>query len=526
MANTVSPVARGDATALPWADGSLDLIVTSPPYWTLRSYQDHDGALAGQIGDEDTMEQYLDLLFGVVRECWRVLAPHGVACVVIGDTRSGSGGAGGDYGHNGIRAGQPGWTGTGRRGTSGKTGTARRKSLCGLPWRFALGCVDGEADPEGIGWVLVNDLVWHKPAGMPQSVTDRCRDAHEYVFVLAKNPEHYGDGYALAEPYKMSPRRRVTPRVDTAPRLNGKTGNSWSSESTREVPGVDHGNGLGRIPASVWEVNPQVLSQPDYLVVEPDGQIRGVSDPVGLRPLWEGGTDCSPAMRSIAEDALWREVTGKPQAKVIAVRHYATYPPELIGRLVVAFSPEAVCTCCGKPRERVLGRDCEACGAFVRRAAKSCDACGHVRAWKQGRGESEAHGRTDFSTPGRGTPQQAGGFTSSVRSDVMDTEADVRRWHSGASGLGPHGPVGATCQVACACATPDAPTRPGRVGDPFAGSGTTLAVARSLGRDALGTELSDAYCHLASWRVQVGLGGPAVAEAVHEAQQRLFEVAS
>lgn len=526
MPHSLSPIARADATALPWANGCLDLIVTSPPYWSLRSYQDHDGALAGQIGDEDTMEDYLSMLFSVMRECWRVLAPHGVCAVVIGDARSGSGGAGGDYGHNGIKAGQPGWTGTGRRGTSGKSSTPRRKSLCGLPWRFVLGCTDGEADPEGIGWVLVNDLVWHKPAGMPQSVADRCRDAHEYVFVFSKHPEHYGDAYALAEPYKMSPRRRVTPRVDAVPRPNGQSANSWNSDMTREVPGVDHGNGLGRIPGSVWEVNPQVLSQPDYLVVEADGRIRGISDPVGLRPLWEGGTDRSPAMRSIAEDVVLRAAAGVPQPRVYGVRHHATFPPELVRRLVVAFSPEAICTRCGEPRERVLGRSCEACGAFVRRAAKSCEACGHVRDWKQGRVVSAEHGRTDFSTPGRGTPQKPGGFASSVRSDVTDAEAAARLWHGGESGLGPHGPVGATSQVACGCATPDAPTRPALVGDLFAGSGTTVAIARSLGRDAVGTELSDAYCHLASWRVQEGLGGPAVAVAVPEAQQSLFGVAS
>lgn len=518
----ISPIARANATALPWADGSLDLIVTSPPYWALRSYQDHTGVLAGQIGDEDTMGEYLELLYGVMRECWRVLAPHGVCAVVIGDSYSGSGGAGGDYGHAGIKAGQPGWAGTGRRGAAGKAGTPRRKSLCGVPWRFALGCIDGQADPEGLGWVLVNDLVWEKPAGMPESVTDRCRSTHEYVFVFGKNPDHYGDAYALAEPYKMRPRRRVTPRVDVNPRPDGKAPNSWNSDTTRDVAGVDHGNGLGRIPGSVWEVQAQVLSQPDYLVVESDGQIRGLSDPVGFRPPWEGGTDSSPAMRAIAEDAVMREGSGVPQARIYAVRHYATYPPELVRRIVAAFAPEAVCTRCGEPRTRVLGRSCERCGAFVRRSTKSCQACGHVRDWKQGRQVSAEHGRTDFSTPGRATPQKAGGFASSVRSDVTDAEAEARQWHGGESGLGPHGAPGATYRFACGCDTPDAPTRPGRVGDPFAGSGTSIAVARSLGRESVGTDLSDAYCHLASWRVQVGLESPVVAEAVDSGQASLF----
>ncbi|MHB1762640.1 MAG: DNA methyltransferase [Acidimicrobiales bacterium] len=462
-------IARATATALPYADESVDLVVSSPPYWGLRAYQD-GGYLDDQIGDEESMDDYLQRLWSVMRECWRVLVPSGVACVVIGESRAGSGGAGGDYAHTGIRAGQPKWIGTGRRGTSGKGGTPRRKSMCGVPWRFALGCVDGLADPEGTGWVLVNEVVWSKPAGMPQSVVNRFRDSHEQVFVFAKAPEFYGDAYAAASDYTGRPKRGLMARNEHAPRQRGKRGQTFGALHLEAA--IDHGNGLGRIPADVLTVNPHTLTQPDFLVVEPDGTTRGLSDPVGFVPPWEGGTSGSPSMRSIMEDALVRERAGQAHAQVLAVRHYAAFPPELIEPIIRVFAPEAVCLACGEPRRRVLGRACEACGAFVKRAVRACPSCGQS---------------TFHDLPHRTTETL----------------------------------------VACGCDDTSAPTRRGRVLDPFVGSGTSVAVAQALGRDGLGCDLSQAYCHLATWRAQVGVDAtPAVGDVVADAQASLFETAT
>jgi len=444
---------------LPYADGSIDCVITSPPYFALRAYQD-GGYLAGQIGDEDSLAEYLERMWAVMRECWRVLAPWGVACVVIGDSRAGSGGAGGDYSHHGLRAGQPGWTGTGRRGSSGRADTPRRRSLCGVPWRFALGCMDGEADPEGIGWVLVSEIIWSKmDMGMPESVADRPRSNHEQVFVFAKNPTWFGDAYAGAKAYRA---------------------------------GALHG--LGRVPGDVFSVRPGSLTQPDFLVVEADGATSGISDPVGLRPPWEGGRDVSPAMRGIIEDAVLRQQTGVAQATVLAVRHYAAFPPELVAPLVQMFSPEAVCLGCHEPRRRVLGQACAACGSFVRRAVKACPECGHRRIVDEASLEA-------------------------LDPTVADRRDDTRGWHNGASRRT------TAVKWSCGCADTTAGTRPGRVLDPMCGSGTVPTVADSLGRIGYGSDLSGDYTHLASWRQTVGMDDkPVVATKVAAEQASLFGV--
>jgi len=422
-----SRIVRADAMHLPFADESIDLVVTSPPYWALRAYQD-SGYLHGQIGDEDSMSTYLDRLWSVMQECWRVLSPWGLACVVIGDSRSGSGGAGGDYGHNGLRAGQPGWKGTGRRGSAGKLGLPRRRSLCGVPWRFALGCLDGYADPEGIGWVLASEVIWDKKeSGMPESVDDRPRQNHETIFVLAKNPDWYGDAHAARS---------------------------------------------GRIVSDVLGVLPRSLSQPDFLVIEHDGTINGLKDPPGFVPSWAGGSEGSPAMREIIEDARARAASNRPQARVEAVRHYAAFPADLASTLIETFAPRAVCLSCNEPRRRVLGTTCGTCGAFVRRYVDRCGSCG---------AES----------------QSANGKAGTQRTTTSVTT--------------------------CGCERPDGPTRKGRVLDPMCGSGTVPAVADALGREGYGSDLSERYCLLSSWRQQVGVDArPVVAHNNPVLQLSLF----
>src|SRR5690606_11193450 len=97
-------------------DGSVDLVMTSPPFLALRSYLPADHPDKGkEIGSEATPAEFLDTLLAVTAELRRVLAPHGAICVELGDTYAGSGGAGGDYGEGGMRQGQNGYTGSARR---------------------------------------------------------------------------------------------------------------------------------------------------------------------------------------------------------------------------------------------------------------------------------------------------------------------------------------------------------------------------------------------------------------------------
>lgn len=132
-------------------DGSVRTCVTSPPYWGLRDYGND-----GQLGLEQTPQEFVENLCKVFDEVWRVLADDGTLWVNLGDTYA-------------------------------------DKSLAGIPWRFAFAM-------QNRGWYLRQDIIWAKPNPMPESVTDRCTKSHEYVFLLTKNPRYYFDNEAIKEP--------------------------------------------------------------------------------------------------------------------------------------------------------------------------------------------------------------------------------------------------------------------------------------------------------------------------------------
>jgi DNA methylase len=163
-------VLRGDARRIPIADGSVSLIVTSPPYWAQRSYRDAGGHYDGQIGSELHPRHWLEAMWEVMKECWRVLDDQGSVFVNLGDKRAGSGG----HNNNGLGNSTLGHhKGCGgphadrmkatRRNAPDRYEQAhfgRRKSRQLLPERFAIGCEDGLADPEGIGWIVRQVMIW------------------------------------------------------------------------------------------------------------------------------------------------------------------------------------------------------------------------------------------------------------------------------------------------------------------------------------------------------------------------------
>ena len=121
-----------------------------------------------------------------MREMWRVLRDDGTCFVNLGDSYNGSGGAGGDYGPGGIKEGQPKYPGR-------KISALKPKDLMMIPARFALAA---QAD----GWYLRSDIIWHKKAPMPESVTDRPTRAHEFIYLLTKIEKYYYDADAIREP--------------------------------------------------------------------------------------------------------------------------------------------------------------------------------------------------------------------------------------------------------------------------------------------------------------------------------------
>ncbi len=171
------------------ADDSIDCCVTSPPYFNLRDY-----GVSGQIGLENTPEEYIDRLVEVFREVRRVLKPAGTLWLNIGDSYASSGKGATNYPDNAMKCKQ----GT-NRGTDGCLATVKRfagykrKDLIGIPWLLAFAL---RAD----GWYLRQDIIWSKPNPMPESVTDRCTKAHEYVFLLSKSARYYFDAAAIKEP--------------------------------------------------------------------------------------------------------------------------------------------------------------------------------------------------------------------------------------------------------------------------------------------------------------------------------------
>lgn len=175
------------------ADGiRVDTIVTSPPYWGLRNYG-HDG----QIGLEPTLTEFIATMVDVFDLCRQVLRDDGAAWVNMGDSYLGD------------------------------------KQLAGQPWRLAFALQDA-------GWYLRQDIVWHKPNPMPESVRDRCTKAHEYLFLLAGSPRYYFDAEAIKEPVSGT----ANPR-----RAEIRTPSGWDTSTGEGGHGAYHKH--GRAPGNV-----------------------------------------------------------------------------------------------------------------------------------------------------------------------------------------------------------------------------------------------------------------------------------
>lgn len=179
-------------------DKSVQMCVTSPPYYGLRDY-----GVDGQIGLEETPEQFISCLVDVFREVRRVLKDDGTLWVNIGDSYCGTGNKG-DYkdpknpnGRNGQKMAVNGKIG----------GVYKSKDLIGIPWMLAFAL---RAD----GWYLRQDIIWHKPNPMPESVKDRCTKAHEYIFLLSKSKKYYFDSKSISEPVAQSTIDRLQQNID------------------------------------------------------------------------------------------------------------------------------------------------------------------------------------------------------------------------------------------------------------------------------------------------------------------------
>lgn len=173
------------------ADGvKAQMCVTSPPYFGLRDYG-HDG----QIGLEQTPEQYIAAMVEVFRCVRGVLADDGTAWLNIGDSYARQAGDNSKKDPRSINTGYASVVAGGgaKKGNNKPSESIKPKDLIGIPWMLAFAL---RAD----GWYLRQDIIWHKPNPMPESVRDRCTKAHEYLFLLSKSDRYFFDSEAMKEP--------------------------------------------------------------------------------------------------------------------------------------------------------------------------------------------------------------------------------------------------------------------------------------------------------------------------------------
>jgi len=238
-------VRQGDALEVlkTLQDESINCCVTSPPYWGLRDY-----GVKGQLGLEDTPEEYVEKLVAVFREVKRVLRDDGTCWLNLGDTYA-----------TGTRAARKPSTGVLAHHTAQDTtrvGTPKglkTKDLVGIPWRVAFAL---QAD----GWYLRQDIIWHKPNPMPESVTDRCTKSHEYIFLLTKSVKYWYDHEAIKEPAKWErwgDQTENKTHTGTAGHLGGK--------KKSELPIKDTKN-----KRSVWTVATKPYSEAHFATFPPD----------------------------------------------------------------------------------------------------------------------------------------------------------------------------------------------------------------------------------------------------------------
>lgn len=249
-------------------DGSVNCVVTSPPYYGLRDYGE-----PGQYGLEATPAEYIETMRAVFTEVRRVLATDGTLWLNLGDTYASKANAGASVGR--TRRADRAELIPARRNT---TAEAPYKSLLMIPERVAWALVDD-------GWTLRNRIVWHKPSAMPESVTDRLATRHEAVFLFARASRYWFDLDAIREPHTMQQRRRTVTHNYNPPSSQPEHRGLHRVRSE-----VHHdGHPAGRNPGDVWSIPTVPFTAAHFAVMPPDLAQRCVL--AGCRP---GGVVLDP----------------------------------------------------------------------------------------------------------------------------------------------------------------------------------------------------------------------------------------
>lgn len=231
--------------------------VTSPPYFGLRDYGHEE-----QIGLEQTPEEYIKAMVEVFRCVWDVLADDGTLWLNIGDS------------YASYRDGKatPDTTRGESTGTLVPKGSARNrmastfhgsgvkhKDLIGIPWMLAFAL---RAD----GWYLRQDIIWHKPNPMPESVRDRCTKAHEYIFLLSKSDRYFFDSEVIKEPCVTSAENQIAKRNKAPHKGQRDSGMRDTTGGFDKITKVYD----GRNRRSVWTVTTKPYKGAHFATFPPD----------------------------------------------------------------------------------------------------------------------------------------------------------------------------------------------------------------------------------------------------------------
>ena len=262
-------------------DNSINCCVTSPPYWGLRDY-----GVEKQLGLESTPEEYVAKMVEIFREVRRVLRKDGTLWLNLGDSYANA---------NPGSGGQCKLSGAGRNMTEARYTNIKRdvsslkpKDLVGIPWRVAFAL---QAD----GWYLRSDIIWHKPNAMPESVTDRCTKAHEYIFLLSKSQHYYYDHEAIKEPAAYDGRKdtflKGSPKYEKGV-VPGQVEHSMAAKGHERWKKNERGEYV-RNKRSVWTIPTKPFKEAHFATFPPD-----LIEPCILAGCPAGGVVLDPFMGS------------------------------------------------------------------------------------------------------------------------------------------------------------------------------------------------------------------------------------
>jgi hypothetical protein len=472
------------------------LVLCSPPFLALRSYLPDGHPLKGsEIGSEATTAAFIDVMLALVAELAHVLEPWGSIAFELGDTYAGSGGAGGDYDPDGLRAGQNAFDGSaartradgngkvfrgGRRGEDKQgNGWPLDKSLAGIPEAFMLSLAygynvldrRGPDSPAG-RWRVRNFKPWIRSNPPVGALGDKERPATSYITVATRDAQRYFDLDAVRTASandRYQPTNGAKNAADDRGDGKGREGAHFNERTT---------NAAGAPPRDWWHHVDGVLdaclddmaSKTVSHGPRGDGGAKRLHTNQGgeigpYEPVTAGARGVH-LRRALERAGILSTVDALDVSpKGYKGAHYAVWPPELVRLLIEEMCPRRVCATCGQPSRRIVGE-----ATYV----------------------PSSNGTTSASRPAGAADEwdsgvaQGKGAHSNKRDGGMVRSAPTLGWSD------------------CGCPGEDR-WRPGLVLDPFVGSGTTLQVCSGLGRDSIGIDLDYTNVGLAMERVGMWL---------------------